>query len=214
MWSKNANEFEKLFNKILEKHKNTIYSYEINPILELDIYTYGYFLKETEEREKIILFRTDSTEKIDKKDKKILETIKGNSRLAYEVVGKKVSLSRNAVKYRIRNLEKNKVIAGYKAMVNFKHFNRLTYKIFIKYDNSKINQEDLLLIYLKKTPAILSTTKHLGRWILDIEIEPKAAKELQAFLMDLRNRFNIIENYEFIQILEDYGLDFYPERLE
>lgn len=213
IWSKNANEFEKLFSKILDKHKYLIYSYEINPILELDIYAYGYFLKETGNREKVVLFRNDSIEKIDDKDRKILQTMKGDSRLAYEVIGKKVDLTRNAVKYRIKNLENKKIIAGYKMMVDFKHFDRLTYKIFIKYDNSKINQEKLLLEYLKKIPGILSTTKHLGRWNLDIEIEPRNAKELQSFIMMLRSKFSIVENYEFIQILEDYGLDFFPEKL-
>jgi len=213
IWSKNANEFESLFNKILEKHRDIIYSYEINSILELDLYNYGYFLKENKEREKIILFRTNSTEKIDEKDKKILQVIKKNSRLAYEFIGKKVGLTRNAVKYRIKNLENKKIISGYKMMVDFKHFDKLTYKIFIKYDNSKIAQKKLLLEYLKNISGILSTTKHLGRWNLDIEIELRDAKELQTFIMDLRTKFSIIENYEFIQILEDYGLDFYPSSL-
>ena len=66
-------------------------------------------------------------------------------------------------------------------MVDFRHFDRLTYKIFIKYDSSKI--------------------------------EPKNAKELQQFLIDLRNKYSIINDYEFIQVLEDYGLDFYPAKL-
>lgn len=98
-------------------------------------------------------------------------------------------------------------------MVDFKHFNRLSYKIFIKYDNSKISQEEKLLLYLKEIPGILATTKLLGKWNLDIEIQPTNAKELQKFIINLRNKFSIIEDYEFIQIIEDYGIDFYPDKL-
>ena len=142
-----------------------------------------------------------------------IHEIKANSRLPYETIGKKVGLSRNAVKYRIKNLEKLGVIAGYKMMIDFKHFERLTYKIFIKYDNSKISQEKSLLLYLKEIPAILATTKLLGKWNLDVEVEPKDVKELQKFIIGLRNKFSIIEDYEFIQIIEDYGIDFYPNKL-
>jgi hypothetical protein len=98
-------------------------------------------------------------------------------------------------------------------MVNFKHFERLSYKIFLRYDHSKISQEKSLLTYLKQVPGILATTKLLGKINLDIEIQPKDVKELQRFLINLRNKFSIIESYEFIQILEDYGIDFYPNKL-
>lgn len=213
IWAKNSNVFEELFKEILEKNIEIIESYEINPILEIDLYEYGYFLEKRTDRSKIILFRVFPEAKIDVTDKKILSEIKANSRLPYETIGKKVKLSRNAVKYRIKNLEKFGVIAGYKMMIDFKHFDRLTYKIFIKYDNSKISQEKQLLLYLKNIPAILSTTKLLGKWNLDVEIEPENAKELQRFIIDLRNKFSIIEDYEFIQIIEDYGIDFYPNKL-
>jgi Lrp/AsnC family leucine-responsive transcriptional regulator len=214
IWAKSSNEFELLFSSILAKNKEIIYSYEINPILELNLYEYGFLLKERSDRNKVVLFKHNPSVELDELDKKLLRVIKANSRLPYEVIGKRVGLTRNAVKYRIQNLEKTGVIAGYKMMIDFKHFGRLTYKIFIKYDNSKIEQEKAVMDYLKAKPAILSTTKHLGRWNLDIEYEPKDAKELQKFIIDLRNRFSIIESYEFIQILEDYGLDFYPNKLK
>ena len=213
IWAQNSNTFEELFREILEKNTEVIESYEISPILEIDMYEYGYLLKDNIERSKTILFRVFPETKIGESDKKILQEIKANSRLPYETTGKKIGLTRNAVKYHIKNLEKLGIIAGYKMMIDFKHFDRLTYKVFIRYDNSKINQEKQLLLYLKQIPAILSTTKLLGKWNLDIEIEPKNAKELQKLIINLRNKFSIIEDYELIQIIEDFGIDFYPEKL-
>ncbi len=213
IWSINSNEFNLLFNRILEKNKEIINDYEIIPILEINLYEYGYFLKERVDRNKTTLFKNLKNGKIDEKDKKILRVIRGNSRIPFETIGTKVGLTRNAVKYRIKSLEKSGIIAGYKMMVNFVHFDHTTYKIFIKYNNSKIDQEIQLLKYLQNYPGVLSHTKLLGRWNLDIEIEPKNVKELQKFLITIRNKFNIIEDYEFIQIIEDYGIDFYPEKL-
>ena len=68
-----------------------------------------------------------------------------------------------------------------------------------------------MLDYIQSKQAILSLTKHLGRWNLDVEIEPEDAKDLQKFIIELRSRFGIVENYEFVQILDDYGLDFFPD---
>ncbi len=213
IWSINSNEFDILFNKILDKHQEIINNYEIISILEINLFEYGYFLKEKINRKKITLFRNLKNGKIDEKDKKILQVIKENSRVPFETVGTRVGLTRNAVKYRIKNLEKAGIIAGYKMMVNFTHFDRSTYKIFIKYDNSEISQEIHLLSYLKDYSGILAYTKLLGSRNLDIEIEPKNIKELQKFLINIRNKFSIIEDYEIVQIIDDYGISFFPEAL-
>ena len=38
-------------------------------------------------------------------------------------------------------------------------------------------------------------------------------KELQKLIINLRNKFSIIEDYELIQIIEDFGIDFYPKKM-
>ncbi|MDO8509485.1 MAG: Lrp/AsnC family transcriptional regulator [Nanoarchaeota archaeon] len=213
IWAQNANDFERLFNQILWKNKKVIYSYDIFPLLELALYDYGYFLKKNKRRNRIVLFEKEKEVKINSVDKKILSVIKHNSRLSYEEIGRKVGLTRNAIKNRIENLEKQKIIKGYKMMVNFKHFNRLSYKIFIKYDHSKIEQEKELIEFVQGKEGILANTKLLGKWNLDIEIQPLDAKDLQKFVIELRSKFSLVEDYELIQIIEDYGIDFYPNKL-
>lgn len=214
IWAPNANEFDALFNQILSKNKKTIYSYELFPLLELVMYEYGYFLDKNAPRRKISLFKKEPINEIDAVDKKILSTIKSNSRLSYEEIGRKISLTRNSVKYRIANLEKKGIIAGYKMMIDFRKFNRLSYKILIKYNHSKIDQEKELLEFIQDRPGILAHTKLLGKWNLDVEIEPKDAKDLQRFIIGLRGKFNLVESYELIQITEDCGIDFYPDKLK
>lgn len=213
IWARNSNDFERLFNKILMKNKRVIYSYNIFPILELALYDYGYFLNKNQKRNRIVLFKKDKDIEINSIDKKILSLIRNDSRLSYEEIGRRVNLTRNAIKNRIKNLEKSGVIAGYKMMVNFKHFNRLSYKIFIKYDHSKIEQENELMEFIRNKNGLLASTKLLGKWNLDIEIQPADAKNLQKFIIELRSKFSLVEDYELIQIIEDYGLDFYPNQI-
>lgn len=59
-------------------------------------------------------------EGIDKLDNQILETIKDNARLSYSEIGEKVSISRVAVKNRMRALEEKGVIKGYQTVIDEK----------------------------------------------------------------------------------------------
>lgn len=213
IFARNPNEFELIFKEVLQKNKEIIHSYETLTLLELDLYEYAYFTENRTERTKTAILQTSERIEIDKYDQKILQLIKYNSRLPYEAISKKVGLTRNAIKNRINKLEAKKVIAGYKMMVDFRHFEKHSYKIFIRYNNEKLEQEKNLLHYLKAKAGDLATTSLLGRWNLDIEIHCKDAKELQQFIIEIRNKFPIIEDYEIVQILEDYGIDFYPKEL-
>lgn len=213
IFARNPNEFELIFKEVLQKNKEIIHSYETLTLLELDLYEYAYFTENRTERTKTAILQTSERKEIDEYDQKILQLIKYNSRLPYEFTGKKVGLTRNAVKNRITRLEAKKIIAGYKMMIDFRHFEKHSYKIFIQYNNEKLEQEKNLLHYLKAKAGDLATTRLLGRWHLDIEIHFQDAKELQQFIIEIRNKFPIIENYEIVQVLEDYGIDFYPDKL-
>lgn len=214
LWAHNVNEFQKILTEILQDHKEIIYSYEVFPIISLDMYSYGYFLEKYSSKKQIPVFRQEATEKISARDKNILHMIKRNSRLFYEEIGKKVGLTRNAVKYRIQQLEKKGIITGYQMMIDFRHFHRLSYKILIAYDHAYINQEKDVLLFIRQHTSTLAQARLLGRWNLDIELQPRDAKELQEFVIELRNRHPLVKEYELIQIIEDYGLDFFPEKLE
>ncbi len=213
IFAKTPNEFELIFKEVLQKNKEIIHSYETLTLLELDLYEYAYFIENKTERTKTAILRTSERIEIDKYDQKILQLIKYNSRLPYEEISKKIGLTRNSVKNRIAKLEAKEIIAGYKMMIDFRHFEKHSYKIFIRYNNEKLEQEKNLLHYLKAKAGDLATTKLLGRWNLDIEIHFRDSKELQQFIIEIRNKFLIIEDYEIVQILEDYGIDFYPDKL-
>lgn len=57
-------------------------------------------------------------EGLDKLDYAILEVIKDHARMSYSEIGERVGVSRVAVKNRMDALEKNKIIRGYKTIVD------------------------------------------------------------------------------------------------
>ncbi len=214
IFAKNSNDFEKVMSDIIRKNKDIVQNYDTLTILELNLYKYGYFFEMEKNRKSTTIHRNSNRYHIDSYDSKILKIIKNNSRLSYEEVGRKIGLTRNAVKERIRKLEERGIIADYMMVINFNHFNKQSFKIFVKYNNSKIEQEKNLLEEIEHTPGILNTVRLLGKWNLDIEIHKKDIRDLQQFIIELRNKHEIIEDYEIIQIIDDYGIDFYPDKLE
>lgn len=57
-------------------------------------------------------------EGLDKLDYAILDVIKDHARMSYSEIGERVGISRVAVKNRMDALEKNKIIRGYKTIVD------------------------------------------------------------------------------------------------
>ena len=214
IFAKTPDEFEGYVNKILASHKTLIASYEILIMLELNIYSYGYFLNPVFERNKTTLYRqiTNPT-KLDKIDVKILHAISKNARITNQQLGESCDLTRNAAKSHLLALRKEKILEGKIAMVDFRQFNRVSYKIFVRYDTTWAQEEQKLIAFLDSTPGIISIAKYLGAWNLDIEIQVPNAKELQKFIISLRTKFHILGEYSIVQLLEDYQIDFFPKHI-
>lgn len=210
VFARTPNEFENLISKMVGKNKEIIQSYETLIVLNLSMYQYGYFTEKEKDRRKITFNENKENISLDNKDKELLNILKLNSRTSYESIGRKIGLTRNAVKHRIKKMEKNRIIAGYNMLIDFTHLDKQSFIVFIKYNNAKKGQESSLLQYLKQTQGVLAVPQLLGKWNLDIEIHKKNITELQEFIMGLRNKFEIIEDYEIVHIIEDFGIDFFP----
>jgi len=213
VFAKNPFEYKNLILKIIEENKEIIQSYESFIILEMRLFQYGSFIKDQHNKKEYTLFDCFDNVKIDDTDKKILEILKSDCRIPYNTIGKKINLSRNAVKYRIKSLEKIGVICGYKIFIDFSQLNRFSYKIFIRYNNKKRHEEKMLLNFICQSSGALAALKLFGKWDLDIEIQKESIKLLQEFIMELR-KFEIVEDYEIVQIIEELGFNWYPKSLQ
>ncbi len=94
------------------------------------------------------------TMKLDSKNIRILEQLDINCRQSYSQIAKKVGLSKDAVGYRIKSLEKKKIILGYYSVLNITKLGYMTYKVMLTFKDttSKIEQE--IISYLKKQENI------------------------------------------------------------
>jgi len=148
--------------------------------------------------------------KIDEIDKRILALLSNNSRIEYKELSKKLNLTANAIKYRIKNLEKSGTIQGYTLSFNIKEVGYDLYNLQLKLGHTR-NQE--LILFLKNHPNVFYYYKYVGHenWDLDVGILTKDSLELRDFILELREKFgDIIKIYDFYMIVEPKKM-FSPE---
>lgn len=213
MYARSLNDFDNLFSEIAKKYKEIIQSYEVFIVFRVNVYQYRYFLGENNEGSTITIDEHTDNIPLDDIDIKLLHSIKFDSRKSYETIGKEIGLTRNAVKERIKRLEKNGVIAGYSAFIDYHHLDKQAFRIFIRYNNHNRDQEKSLIQYLKQISGVVQTVQLFGKWNLDLEVHTNNVIDLQRFIMELRDKYNIIEDYDITSQIEELAVDTFPDKL-
>ncbi len=149
----------------------------------------------------------DKINKIDNLDKIILNKIKDNCRLSsLEIANNKVSYK--TVINRIKSLEKNGIILGYR--IYLKSNNIKPFIILVSYKNYSKVEEKGLIDYLENHKNITQLLRLFGTWNLFIHARIKNMEKLQEVIIDIRNKFEIIDNIEIIPIFEDITINLMP----
>jgi len=146
------------------------------------------------DREMKISDNTDKI-KIDSKDNQIINLLSENARSSLLDISGKVDMSPNGVKHKIKSLENNKVIIGYKTKINYELLGFLHFRVFLKL--KKFDQEIYKQIstFLKSKGSIESISRYMGYADVDFRCHVKTLIELYDLISDIKDKFlnNIIE---------------------
>lgn len=137
---------------------------------------------------------------LDLKDRKILTELSLNARTNITSIAKKVGLSKQVVKYRIENLEKNKVIEGYYAILNINKLGYLYNRIFFKFQNVNPEKETEIIEFCKNHKKIGWVAQIDGDWDFGFVVWAKDAIEFEEVLDEILNRFGQFFEDKFISI--------------
>ena len=205
-----------LFVKDFEELDNFIDTFNNNFPELIKNYKSEYILKHTFYNHKYLGSKNalleygynDKIQKIDDLDWQILEKLKNNCRLSSLEIstGKKVTYK--TIINRIKNLEKNKVILGYRMFI--RSSNKRPYIILLSFKDYSKSQEKNLLNFLEVNKSVTQVLRLFGNWNLYLHVRTKNEEELQDLLIDLRNKYSIINEFEIIPVFEDISIDTFP----
>ena len=161
--------------------------------------------------------------KLDLKDRKILSIIGNDSRISLSKISKKVALSRDAVKYRISNYEKNGLIQGYRTLIDISKFGYDNYHLFFRLNNPSKEIEKKIIDKLVENDYIRAVIKYSGYYDFEIALVAKSIIELDSVITGIiKDCSPYLQEYEIITIskvfvgksLPDSFIDFEEDRVD
>ncbi len=157
--------------------------------------------------------------KIDSKDKQILSLLDDNARLSYAYLSKKTKLSKDAVRYRISNLQKKDILQGTRAIIDTNKLGFGSYHIFLQFNHLDNNLEKKIITKLQKRSFIKAILSFSGKYDLELAIVAKTVNDLDlAIETIISDCENYIQNFVVLTLTNNYlnrslPLSFYKKNI-
>ncbi|MCK5624637.1 AsnC family transcriptional regulator [Candidatus Pacearchaeota archaeon] len=207
IFAKDNGHLQKILNEITNKIGNHLEKYSIiimeNTLENFPIKIFG--------SKKEIEYKKAEKKELDKTDLKILELLSNNSRVEYSELSKKLNMTANAIKYRIKNLERLGIIKGYTLSVDKHKLGYEFYNLQLKIKENR--KQEKLQIFLRNNKHAIYLYKYLGNenWDLDIGLIIKDSFELRDFILELRKNFGeTIKIHDLYLVVEEIKGDYAP----
>jgi len=131
----------------------------------------------------------------DDNDFRILKELANNARMSTVQIAKKLKMSQSTVSHKIKNLERKKIIVGYRAEINFIKLGFMNYFLEIYLDeNDNIKQIES---WANTNKNVVWLQKVVGTCDIEIEVEVKDRVALELLLNELRKKFKNIRKIIF-----------------
>ncbi|MAH46625.1 hypothetical protein CMI37_12410 [Candidatus Pacearchaeota archaeon] len=119
------------------------------------------------------------------KDRKILNEIEMNARITHSELAKKLKTSKQVIKYRIENLEKQKIIQGYFAIVDILRLGFTPHVLYFKFIGLSSAKEKQWIEQIQKHSSVMSIGKNAGAWDLTVVIKAQNNQELDKIYKEI-----------------------------
>ncbi|MCX6750636.1 MAG: winged helix-turn-helix transcriptional regulator [Candidatus Pacearchaeota archaeon] len=186
IFGKDEAEVEEELNSIFKQDKEKIEYYcLIGGNLIQEVFPTKIFNgKETLKENKVKLKK-----ELDQVDINLLKSISKNSREEYTKLSKKLNLTANAIKNRIKNLEKSGIIKGYTISIDYKKLGYDWHNLQVKLFG--FERPEKLMKFLREAKGVIYFYRYWGNsnWDMDIGILTKSSDELRNFIIRLKESF-------------------------
>lgn len=136
--------------------------------------------------------------KLDLKDRKLLYELDCNSRQTIQQLSRKIKLSKDGIKYRIKRLQHEGIIKYFYAVINNGKLGFINFRLFLKLYNLSPEKEKEIINYLLKNENLTWLVQVDGEWDLNTWFMYKSIKEMNDFFQKLLEKYgNYIGKREF-----------------
>ncbi len=214
MWvlCRRIGEMRKLWKEILGRYRDFIERRWLTIFSRVSYFPRAYILgKETNDEEYVFISGNESAG-ADRTDIEILDILSMNARTPAVEIAKRLGITAKTVVSRIRRMEKEGIIVGYRTMFDIGKLGYQYFKIHLNVHNLSEEREKQLRGYIKRHPNIIYDNEVLGGDDFEIEVQVRSLNELRAVIEEIKSLFSdVIRNYRYMIFYREHKFVFLPE---
>lgn len=187
-WVKNVYDFDELWLEFKKKFRKYFWDEQVYVFTRVSHFKRKYLLEQQKQEEPEFIGDFKQV-KYDELDMKILRILAENARTPLIEISSKLRTSPRTIAFRIKQLEKNKILRGYRVNINLQAIGYEYYKVNMILDN--MDNYEKLLEFAQSHPNIIYIDRTISDLDFEIDVEIKGKQELLRLIDELRGKFNI-----------------------
>lgn len=204
IWAKNLEDFMKAQDTVMHKFSKFIQEKELSISRENLQYNRRWMY---EDKSSVVEFNFGEKEEkitLNDKDNKILNMLVANSRISAVDIADSTRFSIDTVRYRIAQMEKDKIIRGYKCLLNPTKVGFVTCKALVFFKNITEERKNEFIEYCKNLKNSVNIVTTFASWDLEIMFETSSYEEYFKIMDEVKNKFNdIVRLYDSVLITSE-----------
>ncbi len=144
-------------------------------------------------------------------DKKIIKLLGRNARLSSAEIGKKLKLNYKTIQARIKRMERQGVIRGYRTWIDVTKSGYLAYKVLVNFRKFTKHEELVATKFCRDDSNTIYLSTCVWPWDIEINIEAESEKKFFTVFRSFRALMgDLIQDYEVLTLRENHKLDYCP----
>jgi Lrp/AsnC family leucine-responsive transcriptional regulator len=210
LWSRDMLDFDNAVKELNFRFGEFLKTVDVSFIVRAHHISHRYLTNEKSLHE-LIMEQKFSRFEIDALDSRILQILAENSRTPLVEMARQLGVSDKTIKYRIRNLEKNRVILGYMVILDYAKIGYTWHKVFLRLQNLSLEKYSQFISYLKGKASVMFVTEAIGVSDLEFEAMLPTPKEFHELMHEIRKTFpEIIKEFSWITVFKAEKIYYAP----
>lgn len=209
VWSNHIDDFYNFYYQEITPYFNKyIKESLICPIHKYLLFNRSYFLEINKSKSFESIYGKKEFD-FDRVDILILRYLSLNARTPLIEISNNLGIDTNTIRNRIKKLEKNKIIVGYRVDIDFSKLKKYFYSIGLTLNDYSQLKE--IKEYLHSIPETISVTEVIGDVDYRFDLEVDSSEKYFEILKNLKNKFESIRESEYYRILENHKIIYFPD---
>ncbi|MBI2662102.1 AsnC family transcriptional regulator [Candidatus Woesearchaeota archaeon] len=214
VWAKDYHALENFLEDIFTKYPHTIRDYDALYIIYQEFHSHYFLEKNNNPSLKLDFGKSAPNISLDSIDLNIIHSLKNNCRLSSLEISRSAKVNYKTIQNRILSLEKQGLISGYRLFLKSEELGYNAYLLLISFRSYDREEEKKLRGYVQENPHITQYLKIFGPWSIMLHLRVKDNQELQNIIIELREKYSLIGDYEIIPVFQDILINNFPLRNE